>query len=116
MDTPNKPNQRLFTIKVIHTIVWVFFVVMIFYILYAGIADKIGILVWFAISLVVIEGIVLLINGWKCPLTILGQNYTDDTDAGFDIFLPKWLAKNNKVIFTTIYFLGVAIVIYRLLT
>jgi hypothetical protein len=84
--------------------------------MYAGITDNIGILVWIAISLIIIEGVVLLINGWRCPLTLLGQKYTDNTDIGFDIFLPKWLAKNNKAIFTTIYSLGVALVMYRSLT
>jgi len=78
--------------------------------------DRIGTLLWIAIALIVVEGIILLINGGSCPLTILGEEYTEQTDVGFDIFLPKWLAKNNKAIFTTIYFVGVIIVIYRVLT
>lgn len=116
MEKPDKQSRKLFIIKINHTIIWTFFVMTILYILYAGITDNIGMLVWIAISLIIIEGIVLLVNGWRCPLTLLGQKYTDNTDTGFDIFLPKWLAKNNKTIFTTIYFIGVVIVIYRLLT
>lgn len=116
MGNPDSKNRYLFKIKLVHTIIWFFFVVTILYIMYAGITDNIGILVWIAISLIIIEGVVLLINGWRCPLTLLGQKYTDNTDIGFDIFLPKWLAKNNKAIFTTIYSLGVALVMYRSLT
>ncbi len=111
MEKPDKQSRKLFTVKITHTIIWVFFVMTILYI-----PDNIGILVWIAISLIIIEGIILLVNGWRCPLTLLGQKYTDNTDTGFDIFLPKWLAKNNKTIFTTIYFIDVVIVIYRLLT
>lgn len=73
-------------------------------------------LLWTAVALVIIEGIILLINGWRCPLTRLGEKYTEQTNVGFDIFLPKWLAKNNKTIFTALFFLGVIIVIYRVLT
>jgi hypothetical protein len=53
-------------------------------------------------------------NKGKCPLTPLAAQYTNNTDDNFDIFLPKWLARNNKIIFSLIYFLGVALVIYRI--
>ena len=76
---------------------------------------RIGKLLWIAVALVVIEGTILLINGWRCPLTSLGEKFTDQANIGFDIFLPKWLAKNNKAIFTVLFSLGIIIVIYRLL-
>ncbi|MDR3600920.1 MAG: hypothetical protein P4L49_10660 [Desulfosporosinus sp.] len=78
--------------------------------------DRIGKSLWIAIALVVFEGIILIINGWRCPLTRLGEKYNEQTNVGFDIFLPKWLAKHNKTIFTAIFSLAVIIVIYRLLT
>lgn len=109
-------SNKLLTIKVIHTAIWAFFVLIILYILYSAIIDRIDILTFIAIALIVVEGIILLINGWRCPLTILGEKYTEQTDVGFDIFLPRWVAKNNKTIFTTLYSIGVVMVIYRLLT
>jgi hypothetical protein len=111
-----KNNKRLLLIKAIHTVIWAFFVLAIFYILYAGISDRIGVMTWLAIALVILEGIVLLINKWRCPLTIIAGKYTDEIDDGFDIFLPYWLAKHNKTIFTTIFAMGVIIVIYRILS
>lgn len=108
--------MKLLWLKIVHTVIWAFFVIAIFYILYAGIWDKINPYVFIAIGLVVIEGLVLLAFKWRCPLTVLGLKFTEDTETGFDIFLPKWLAKNNKAIFTTIYVIGVIIVIYRLCT
>ena len=33
------------------------------------------------------------------------------TKDNFDIFLPNWLAKNNKLIFTTIFIIGLIMVI-----
>lgn len=114
MGKSKNPSCRLLTIKVLHTVIWAFFVLIILYILYSAITDRIDILTWFAIALIIMEGIILLINRWRCPLTSLGERYTERTDVGFDIFLPKWVAKNNKIIFTTLYIVGVMIVIYRL--
>jgi len=116
VEESRNPSCKLFIIKVLHTVIWAFYALTILYILYAAIMDRIGKLLWIAVALVVFEGTILLINGWRCPLTRLGENYTEQTNVGFDIFLPKWLAKNNKAIFTALFSLGVIIVIYRLLT
>ena len=116
MGESDNPSRKLFTIKVLHTVVWAFFVLTILYILFAAIMNWIGTLLWLGTALVVVEGIILLINGWRCPLTGLAERYTECTDVGFDIFLPKWLAKNNKTIFTVLFSVGVIIVIFRLLT
>ncbi len=109
-------SPRLFTIKVLHTVIWAFYVLIILYILYATIVDRISIILWISVALVALEGTILIINGWRCPLTNLAERYTEQTSVGFDIFLPKWLAKNNKTIFTPLYFAGVILVIYRVLT
>jgi len=108
-------NRKLIILKIIHTIIWLFFVMVIIYILYSGIFDKVNIFTWIGIFVIMVEGVILFINRWRCPLSIYGEKYSEKTDVGFDIFLPKWVAKNNKTIFTTIYIIGVIIVIYRLL-
>ena len=91
-----KMNRKLLLIKLIHTIIWTFFVIVIFYILLAGIFDKINMYTFIAIGMVMLEGLVLLSFGWRCPLTVAGEKYTDNHEAGFDIFLPKWIAKITK--------------------
>ena len=107
-------NQNtLFWIKLLHTLIWVFFVGVIFYVLFSGITGKINTYTWVGIALVIIEGVVLLIFKMFCPLTILARKYSDSTKDNFDIFLPNWLAKNNKLIFTTLYLIGLALVLAR---
>ncbi|MDF2840306.1 MAG: hypothetical protein K0Q99_1078 [Clostridia bacterium] len=108
-------NKHLFYLKLVHTIIWAFYVFIIGYILYAGIINKIDIYLFLAIGAVLLEGVILMIYKWRCPLTVWGYKYTEDREVGFDIFLPKWLAKNNKAIFTTIFVIGVLITIYRML-
>jgi len=106
-------NKKLFVIKFIHTAIWGVMAAAILYILYVGIFNKVGILVWYCIGLILVEGMVLLICKWKCPLTILGYRYTNNRDAGFDIFLPVWLAKNNKIIFSILFSIGLILVLWR---
>ena len=100
-------------IKTTHTIIWVGFNFIIFYILYAGISGEIGRPVWIAIGIVLIEGLILTINKAACPLTNIARRYTDDKADNFDIYLPHWLARYNKQIYTPIFIVGFILVITR---
>lgn len=108
-------NLPLLRIKVLHTVVWAFFAGLIFYILWCGLYGVVSGFTWGAIGLVLVEALVLLLNRWVCPLTPIARRYTDDPRDNFDIFLPNWLAKHNKTIFTTLYVLGIGLVLYRVL-
>jgi len=106
--------DKLLIIKTIHTIIWLFYNVVIFYLLYAVIMNKIDILVWICVGLVGLEGIVLLLFKMFCPLTIIARKYSDSTKDNFDIFLPNWLAKYNKIIYTSIFSIAIIILLYRI--
>ena len=106
--------KKLLTIKLVHTAIWAFFVAVIFYILYSGITDKVNLYTWIGIALIIGEGITLLIFKMFCPLTLIARKYSNSEKENFDIFLPNWLAKNNKLIFTSIFIVAVLIVIYRI--
>ncbi len=107
--------RKLLIIKLIHTLIWVLFVAVIFYVLYTGITDTVNLYTWIGIGLIIGEGIVLLLFKLYCPLTVLARRYSESTKDNFDIFLPNWLAKHNKLIFTTIFLIGVVLVLYRVL-
>ncbi len=108
-------GEKLFYIKLLHTIIWFFYVCVIGYVLYAALVNRIDIYLWTAIGLVVFEGFVLLCFKGKCPLTVVGARYTENHEVGFDIFIPQWLARHNKLIFTTIFLIGVGIVVLRMM-
>jgi hypothetical protein len=112
---PLSDIQKLNVVKIIHTTIWCVFVAAIIYVCYAGIFDRVNTLVWFCIGIVLIEGVVLLINKWKCPLTSLAYKYTNIHPIGFDIFLPKWLARHNKILFSTLFVVGISLVLWRTL-
>jgi len=87
---------------------------VLFYLFYAVIVNKIDKLIWIGLGLFILEGIVLLIFKMKCPLTVVARRYSDSTKENFDIYLPNWLAKYTKLIYTSILLIVVAILIYRL--
>lgn len=108
-------NKNIIVIKLIHTIIWVVMAAASFYILYAGIMRTFDIFLWISIGLLVVETAVLIVNKWTCPLTPLAKKYTEERDDNFDIYLPNWLAKYNKVIFGTIFAVGIVLVLINLI-
>ena len=108
-------NAKLLLIKALHTVVWAFFVAVIGYVLYCGIANKLSGYTWLASGLVMAEGVVLLVFRRHCPLTLLARRYSRSRRANFDIFLPNWLARHNQLIFTSIYGVGLLVLGYRLM-
>ena len=102
------PVGRLRLIRALHTLAWAFFVACI---------GAIPLLAWSArfraalvvIGIVAVEVVVILVNGWRCPLTPVAARYTDDRRPNFDIYLPEWLARYNKEIFGSLYGVGVVL-------
>lgn len=109
-------KTKLTIIKTIHTGIWIFFNIVIFYLLYAVLADKIDKWVWICIGLILLEGIVLIVFKRMCPVTLIARKYSASAKNNFDIFLPDWLAKHNKLIYTIIVAISIAILLYRLLS
>jgi hypothetical protein len=113
MDSANQ--SKLILLKIIHTLIWIFFNVVLFYMAYAVIVNKIDKYVWIGIGLILLEGLVLLIFGKMCPLTVLARRYSYSTKDNFDIYLPNWLAKYNKLIYTTLFVIICILLSIRLL-
>ncbi len=54
-------------------------------------------------GIALIEVIVLGLNGCRCSLTFVAGRYIDDRRPNFDIYIPEWIARNNKRIFGTLW-------------
>lgn len=105
-----RDESKLILIKTIHTLVWIFFNFVIFYMFYTVIMGKFDGWLWIGYGLFVLEGITLVIFKFFCPLTVMARKYSNSSKSNFDIYLPNWLAKYNKLIYTTI--LAVIIIIH----
>jgi hypothetical protein len=99
------PPIKLRMVKTIHTLAWALFASAILIIPVAAWSRA-----WqptlMLVLLVFAECLTVLASGMKCPLTPIAARYTEDRSDNFDIYLPVWLARYNKLIFGTLYVLG----------
>ena len=107
-------ETTLRTIKIIHTLVWLYFNGVIFYMLYAVLVNKLDQWLWIGFGVFMLEGITLLLFKLSCPLTLLARFYSTSTRDNFDIYLPEWLARHTKLIYTALLVLIAALTVYRL--
>lgn len=96
------PARALWTIKLIHTLIWAFFAGCIVAIPVVGHAGRFRV-AGLLIAVVTLEVLVIIVNRGRCPLTDLAERYTGERQDNFDIFLPLWLARYNKLIFGTLF-------------
>ena len=98
-------TARLRAVKVLHTAVWAFFAGAILLLPVAAWRGDFR-LAWILAGLVAVECAVIVVNAWSCPLTAVAARYTPDRRPNFDIYLPVWLARWNKVLFGALYLAG----------
>lgn len=108
-------ETKLEAIKALHTLIWVFFNTVIFYMLYAVLVNRFDIWLWIGFGLVLLEGLVLLLFRWTCPLTLVARQYSSSKRNNFDIYLPNRLAKYTKTIYTSLAIIIVVIAVVRIL-
>ena len=104
--------SSLVVVKIAHTAAWAFF---------AGCIVAIPLVSWrghhaqaaWLSAIVLGEVLILVVNGWRCPLTAVAARFTEDRHDNFDIYLPLWLARHNKLIFGALYVLGMTFAFVR---
>ncbi|AHJ97535.1 hypothetical protein [Hymenobacter swuensis] len=107
-------HLSLTLIKTLHTLIWLFFNGVIFYMLYAAVAGRLDWRLWLGYGLIATEGLVLLLFRLRCPLTVLARRYSSSLADNFDIYLPNWLARYNQRIYSGIVLLILLITAYQL--
>lgn len=111
VDIASRPSS-LRLVKLIHTLVWAFFATCVVAIPFMAWRREYRLAV-VLIALVLVEVAVLLVNGWRCPLTPIAARFTDDRRSNFDIYLPEWLAHRNKEIFGSLFVGGLLFTLAR---
>jgi len=64
------------------------------YILYAGIRATFHWFLVVAILSILIEGVALMLNKWRCPLTTHAEKWGAEKSSVADIFMPRIIASN----------------------
>lgn len=105
----------MFQIKLVHTLVFWVLSLCVLYTLFSAITDRMSTWTWVAISLVLLESVVLALSGWTCPLTILAERMGAVRGSVADIFLPRWFADRIFPICGTTYGIALALIVLRVL-
>ncbi len=79
-------------IKSAHTLAFIALSVANLLVLYSALTGRVTATTGVAMALVLGEGIVLILNGWSCPLTTYAEKLGAVSGQVTDIFLPKWFA------------------------
>ena len=87
-------NNKVFTIKLVHSVIFFFMVACLCYILYCGIARRYDWTLLVALGAICLEGLALLFNRGKCPFTDLAEKYGAASGTVTDIFLPMWFTRH----------------------
>jgi hypothetical protein len=108
------PTRPLTGIKLAHTGIWAVLAAAVV------VATACALLGWtrpasLASAMVWVEVAVLAANRWKCPLTSVAERLTDERGDTFDIYLPAWLSRNNKLIFGGLFAVGQVALLIRCL-
>ena len=102
-------------IKVIHTVIFVLLSCCVLYVFASGALNRITPWTWVAAVAIVVEGLVLVASGGRCPLTTVAERLGAVDARVSDIFLPRWFADRIFPICTAVFLIGCAFVAARLL-
>ena len=87
-------NQKVFAVKLVHSLIFWFQVACLVYLLYANIAGDFNWFIFIPIGSILLNGLCLAFNKGRCPFTNLAERYGADSGSVTDIFLPDIVARN----------------------
>ena len=106
-------RTAILLIKSVHTLIFVFFAACIGVVVYSAISGWITQSTWIAFGLVVLECVIFVGNGWRCPLTNYAEQLGAENGSVADIFLPLWLAQRLPWIAGTLFFVASLVLLAR---
>ena len=95
-------NKKVFAIKSIHLALFIIMSISLFYILYCGISRTYDCTLLTAICILLINGLAIVLNRGRCPLTTLAEKYGAENGAITHLILPKWAARYVFKFFTVV--------------
>ncbi len=95
----------LFAIRLLHTILWAFFAGCILALPVSALRGRFRFGAILS-GIVLVECAILAVNHGRCPLTDVAARMTSERTDNFDIYLPLWLARYNKLIFGALFAAG----------
>jgi hypothetical protein len=107
--------KRLFLIRLLHTAIYVVMAVSALLVLFAGVTGARGPWLAPALVLVLLESIVFIGFGLKCPLTAVVARHADGAPVS-DTLMPERLTRHTFKVFGPIFAVGLGLLALRWLT
>ncbi len=108
-------NLNIFLLRIIHTTFAIYFIGCITYIYFCAITIRFNLLLYVSLFSILIEGVlVFILNKGHCPLAPI-QRKLNDPVPFFNLFLPDYLAKKAIPFFSLVAFLGISLLVVRIL-
>jgi len=102
-------------IKIVHTGFFIAWNALLLVLVYEVIADRITAISFLALGVFFVEGIILAVNGWSCPLTEYAERLGSSSGRVTDIFLPGWMADRAFEIYGVLVASVIVLFVLRLL-
>lgn len=103
-------------IKVAHTVAFFLMSAVLLLMVYEVVVGRITLISWHAAGLFLAEGIVLLLNRGRCPLTSMAERLGASSGQITDLFLPKWFADRVFKVYGVLFVGSLVLLAVRLLT
>jgi len=101
-------------VKVVHTVAFYMMSAVLMVMVYEVAVDRITLITWNAAGLFLAEGIVLLLNHGRCPLTSMAERLGASSGQITDLFLPKWFADQIFKVYGAVFVASLALLAIRL--
>lgn len=86
--------SKISLVKTIHTAIFLVMLSCLFYLLYCALTRTYNWALVVALAAISLEGIALLFNHGRCPLTTLAEKYGAEKGSVSDMFLPSWMGRH----------------------
>jgi hypothetical protein len=93
-------------VKAVHSVIFLGMAACVLDTLYAGITGRVSALTAISIAVILVEGVILLLNHGRCPLTDLVEHLGSEHGSVSDIFLPAWFTPHIPAVFSTLFAIG----------
>ena len=101
-------------VKVVHTVAFHMMSAVLLMMVYEVVVDRITWITWNAAGLFLAEGIVLVLNRGRCPLTSMAERLGASSGQITDLFLPKWFADQIFKVYGAVFVASLALLAIRL--
>ncbi|ODT51216.1 hypothetical protein [Devosia sp. 63-57] len=101
--------SKLAAVRLVHTIIYVAMALSTFALVYAGLSGNMGPWLMVPLTLLAIEVVVFVGNGFKCPLTALAVRYGAVRGYAFDTYFPESVMRHTFWFFTSLMVLGLVL-------